>query len=201
MTNQNWQASVICDHDRCDWFKLQKRYWAEDGEPTTILIRTDEHPQALLDRRDLGFQGYALDGNKCDDHRRWWDVYPVKAHFHQVNGQGYVDKSIYAFATHDTRNQQKRWFLALFEEGFRLQLLDVNGEIPETAQWQVESCGTAFSPGEVAGAAFVIPVAAASAAVTGGLAGAAVGGAWVTTAAVTGAAVGGGSTADRKSVV
>lgn len=164
--------------------------------PNTVLIRTDAHPQSLLDSRDLAFQGGALDGGKCYDNHRWWDIFFISGNTKQGN-HAKMETTIYAFATYESRNMQRRQFLSVVngQKQVGLESLDADDELPERAQWAVNGCGTAFSPGQVRDAALVVPVAVAAGAVTGGYGGAALGGAYVATVTTVGAVTAGAAAA------
>lgn len=126
-------------------FKLQ---WCERGEndvAKTILIRTDQHPQSLLDRADLCFQGGTLDGGKCYKKRRWWRVIYV-----QLEG----DRSpVVAF-----KSYQNSELLAATPDGAGVELISVPDlpvdQIPRRALWKLGVVEHSLSPSQVAALCF-----------------------------------------------
>jgi len=73
-SNDDWEAGSTCESGRCDWLKLHIAEQTSKGVVTVTTIRTDWHPQSLLDKRDLAFQGSAFDTGKFSDKNRWWGV-------------------------------------------------------------------------------------------------------------------------------
>lgn len=142
-------------------FKLQ---WCERGEndvAKTILIRTDQHPQSLLDSADLCFQGAALDGNKCWEQRRWWRVLYL-----QLEGD---HSPVVAF-----KSFQNGELLAATPDGTGVELIggpdnQPVAQIPARALWRLSVVEHALSPAQVASLCFA-PFVAAAAAVGGGAA-------------------------------
>jgi len=124
-----------------------------DGRPETVVIRTDMHPQSLLDRRgsNLFFTGRAMDPWKCNVPERWFDVEYHGLFTHDKHGfftqepQPLEDSSdplqqnVYAlvlqvsFKAHGSNNY-------LVSEGNEVKLVAVDrssGPIPLNAKWFV----------------------------------------------------------------
>lgn len=183
--DKHWKASFKCQNGRCNWFKLQKKEWNDDGFPTVALIRTDWHPQSLLDAGSLDFEGSAMRRRKTYISSRWWN--PLLLNVHQDDSSN-PNMGIFAWRVHDTRFDDEPKFLA--GDGNSVYLLGVkkNDTIPQNAQWAVSVIGRAFSPGEAAAIALTAPLAA-GAAVSGGIVAAGLGAGWVTAMGATTAGV------------
>ena len=69
---EDWKANTIGnEHAGEPDVKCKVQCCEKTGKfASTVMIRTDCHPQKLLDANDLAYQGDALDSNKCDDKNR-----------------------------------------------------------------------------------------------------------------------------------
>ncbi|KAL3942948.1 MAG: hypothetical protein SGBAC_002937 [Bacillariaceae sp.] len=154
-------------------FKLQWCKRTDKGKVTCTLIRTDTHPQSLLDVSNLHFEGGALNPRKCEDRKRWWDV------IHIIEGQDKTFKYSIALKSVATGKY-------LVDDGKKLTLSHLNdssSDFPDMFKWELYQNGrSAASPAQVQ-TMVSAPAIVISHAVGGGAAGAAVGG-------VAGAAVG-----------
>jgi len=166
-------------------FKFQWCKRGDNGIPSCTLIRTDTHPQSLLDVTDLYFEGGALDFSKCDNQNRWWDIIPMM-----------IEKR-------DDEPEQLNYIIALrsattgkylVDSGNNLTLRDLDKgtdmkNVPDMFKWELFVSGRALSPGQVTGIAFA-PVVIAIGAATGGAAFLAFGaGIGIAAAGTTGAAI------------
>merc|ERR1712217_54901 len=193
VSRRKWKADFKCLDGRCNWFKLQKKEWNAAGFPTVVLIRTDWHPQSLLDYRSLDFEGSAWDSRKSYKSSRWWNPLLLGVH---TDKDAHPNMAEFAFRVHKTRNWDHPRFLAGDGKRVYLARVKANETIPPEAIWMVSAIGSSFSPGEVAAMAFAAPVGIVAAAVTGGVAAAGVAGitaGWVATAAVTAGVAAGGA--------
>jgi len=176
--NGDWKADTVgYQHagERDVKFKVQ---WSEKtGEfASTVMIRTDSHPQSLLDASDLAYQGGALDSRKCYDKNRWWKLTYLEL------SETKVTVMFESFT--------KGKYLAETIDGTGVELLQIDknlpiNEIPGRAKWDLAIGGSAFTPGEAAriiiGAPFAAAVGAIAAAGSMGTLGAVLIGAGATT--------------------
>ena len=124
-------------------FKLQWSKRNNDGIVTTTMIRTDCHPQSLLDCRDLCFQGGALDSNKCYDQHRWWDVVLLNL---KPDGEKSI-RFVVALKSATTNE-----FLGASDYGVHLKSFTNDtplDDIPSNYRWEIYVSGRALSPGQV----------------------------------------------------
>ena len=146
-------------------FKVQWCERTEDKIVTVVMIRTDRHPQSLLDVRDLKYQGGALDGKKCHDKNRWWKLTWLEV------GEGGVTTVLFQSF------EEKGKYLVETEDGSGVELMHIDDDthlesIPQRAKWELTIGGRALSPGQAA-ALGLLPLAAVVGAITGGSAAAA----------------------------
>lgn len=163
-------AGTTCGEDKIGtsdaYFKVQWCERSNNDIATTVLIRTDCHPQSLLDVRDLKYQGGAFDGSKCDDKNRWWRV----RYLALEGGSGEKDVVPVVMFQSWTQNT----YLAE-KAGGGIECIKLSDDIlltdlPDCAKWKLTIGGSAFSPGQVTCFALLTPLAALAAAVTGGVA-------------------------------
>lgn len=145
--DNKWKASFKCQSGRCNWFKMQKKEENADGFPTVAVIRTDWHPQSLLDADTMAFEGGAWDGGKCYKSSRWWN--PLLLEVHEDKNHR-ANMAIFAFRVHDSRSDDEPRFLASDGNSVDLMKVKKDDAIPEEARWAMSVIGSAFSPGEVA---------------------------------------------------
>jgi len=177
-TNGDWKADTVGDQhagERDVKFKVQ---WSEKtGEfASTVMIRTDSHPQSLLDASDLAYQGGALDSRKCYDKNRWWKLTYVELSETKV--------------TVMFKSFTKEKYLAETMDGTGVELIQIDENLPiqevtGRAKWDLAIGGSAFTPGQAAavgvGAPFAALVGAIATAGSMGTLGAALVGAGATT--------------------
>ena len=173
----NWRCDCREDYqDNTDFkFKLQ---WCErsDKIATCVMIRTDKHPQSLLDptskatRGDcaLWFEGSALDGDKCYQKSRWWDILYISAE----NKENAVDVTVafknrvYGLFLSDTLGPDPA--LEKFADNTLLT------DLPERIKWRLRVVDHALSPKQV-GLICATPFVAVAGALSGGAAAASIG--------------------------
>jgi len=187
--DSNWKGSSKCENDRCDWFKLQYSALASNGVVKWTTIRTDWHPQSLLDRRDLYFQGGAWDGGKFWNRNRWWGVVWGNTTWNKDRkGWSPSDRQL-AFYTYDSRHHYNLEFLAMRNDGsVYLHSYPRSADalhLPRNAVWHVTVAGSAWSVKETLWATLGAPLVVAAGVVTGGAAWAGIGALAGSTAAAT----------------
>lgn len=156
----DWSGGLSDSNGINGSFKLQWCKRGNNGVVTSILIRTDCHPQSLLDVRTLQFEGGTWDSNKCYKEERWWDIVPMN-----IVGEEHDIRFIVALKSASTGEY-------LVDDGNKLTLnkLDKSANIekvPDMFKWEVSVSGRALSPGQVSMIAFS-PVVVAAGAVSGG---------------------------------
>ena len=107
------------------------------------MIRTDCHPNSLLDATDLAYQGGALHSKKCYDKNRWWKLHYLEVSDTQVTVM---------FETY-----RKGKYLAEKVDKTGVELIELEKDwndkiiaIP-TDKWHSSIVGRALTPGQVAG--------------------------------------------------
>lgn len=163
--NNSWHASFDCQSDRCNWFKIQKKETNDKGEPTIVLIRTDWHPQSLLDYRSLAFEGSALDSGKAYQSSRWWEPFLIAAH--PDSNLRRVNMAIYAFRVYDSAPNVDM-FLAGDGNRVFLKSFSKTENLTADVMWGMSIIGSAMSPFNVASTFAVMPVAMTAGFLTGG---------------------------------
>jgi len=164
-------AGTTCGEDKIGtrdaYFKVQ---WCERSSKdiaTTVMIRTDCHPQSLLDVRDLKYQGGAFDGGKCNDKNRWWKVIYVEL----KSGEGEKDVVPVVMFKSWTKNT----YLAETKGKRGIECLTLSddvsvSDVPDCAKWKLTIGGSAWSPGQAAAFGIAVPLVTLAAAVSGGAA-------------------------------
>ena len=158
----HWRAGTIGEEHTGERHVKYKVQWCEKlGDfAKTVLIRTDKHPQKLLDAPNLDFQGgIAYDGKK-NDKARWWKV-------------TYIEVSENS-ATVLFQSYTKGGYLAEKLDGSGVELIEIDGDtltqdIPTRAKWELTIGGHALTPGEVVFVS-ISPLIFALGAITGGAA-------------------------------
>ena len=158
----HWRAGTIGEEHAGERHVKYKVQWCEKlGDfAKTVLIRTDKHPQKLLDATNLDFQGgIAYDGKK-NDKARWWKV-------------TYIEVSENS-ATVLFQSYRSGAYLAEKDDRSGVELIEIDGDtltqdIPTRAQWGLTIGGHALTPGEVVFVS-VAPLIFAMGAITGGAA-------------------------------
>lgn len=168
--SDSWKASTASDDYAKKQIALFKVQWCEKPGKyaSAVMIRTDCHPQSLLDASDLAFQGSALDSTKCYDKYRWWKVHYLKLDQTKVTVlfESYERKGQYLAESRSERDVDghvHRW-----DYGVELIELGTDPEdkdIPGRAKWGLSIAGRSLSIGETT----AISVAAPFAALVGGL--------------------------------
>ena len=159
--NNDWKADTISNEhagERDVKFKVQ---WCEKiGKfATTVMIRTDCHPQSLLDASDLAYQGGALDSKKCHDKNRWW-----KLHYLQV-----LETQVTVMFESYTKGK----YLAETVDGIGVELIQIDANLPldevtGRAKWDLSIGGRALTPGQAAGVGWgVAPFTAVGGSISG----------------------------------
>lgn len=140
---------------KVQWVEKVIGKWAK-----TVMIRTDRHPQALLDARNLKFHGSALDFTKCKKTDRWWRLYYISSTETNVTVmiESYTKTGFYLAETIDRTGVE----LIQLDKSART---DFNKQ-PLRAKWGLAIAGGAFSPGQVAGITVLAPFAAVLGALT-----------------------------------
>jgi len=164
-------AATTCGEDkegtRDAYFKVQ---WCERGSKdiaTTVMIRTDCHPQSLLDVRDLKYQGGAFDATKCNDKNRWWKVIYVEL----KPGKG--EKDVVPVVMFKSWTENKYLAETEGKKGIECLTLDDTvsvSDVPDRCKWKLTVGGSAWSPGQAATFGIAVPLVALAAAVSGGTA-------------------------------
>lgn len=171
--SHDWKATSSCNFGRCDWFKLQGKLWNADGKlPTTVLIRSDWHPQPLLDDK-LNFEGGALEFGKEDDQSRWWDLIPISVDLERAeSSELFAVAAVYAFATRSSKGADERQYLAMDGDDIILKPLPEDRVLEDLqVQWHIQKIGSALTFQEALTLGLVLPATVATAAVTGGIGG------------------------------
>ena len=162
----DWEATTTDEEKAGNRDALFKVQWCErinDKIVTTVLIRTDCHPQSLLDVRNLKYQGGALDGGKCYDKHRWW-----KLTWLEVAERGAPTVLFQSFT-----NTGK--YLVEKENNCGVELMEISGDtpmenIPDRAKWELTIGGRALSPGQATSLCLTLPVATVLGIISGGAA-------------------------------
>lgn len=162
---RSWTAITTSENEAGNQdakFKVQWCKRTSHGIATTVLIRTDKHPQALLDARDLRYQGWALDSQKCYNKNRWW-----KLTWLEVARDGKPTVLI--------RSYTKGTYLAEKKYGAGVELISLREDaslkdLPDKAKWELTIGGRALSPRQATLLGVGIPVAAVAGTFTGGAA-------------------------------
>lgn len=139
----SWEATISSADEIRKQAGLFKVQWCEqicDKIAKTVMIRTDLHPQSLLDVRDLCFQGWALDSQKCYDHNRWWKLIWLEI------AEAGVTTVLFQSYTRGTYLAEKRGSaeMEVIHLGGNVSLRDV----PPRAKWKLTIGGRAFKPGQ-----------------------------------------------------
>jgi len=196
-SDDHWKAGSKCESGRCDWFKLEVAGLSSNGLVRWTTIRTDWHPQSLLDKRNLHFQGGAWDGYKFYDQNRWWGV--VWGERKVENQQSHqhdwvVEDAQIAFFTYHSRNDANLEFLAMRDDGsvyLEPYPRDASPtDLPKRALWSVSIAGSAWSPKGVLTLTVWVPLTIAAGVATGGIAWMGVAGAAAATGVQAGIIVG-----------
>jgi len=162
-------ACTTCDESKSGEqsarFKVQWCERSNQGVATTVMIRTDCHPQSLLDVRDLKFQGGALDGTKCDDRNRWWTI-----HYLELE-PGAEEKDVIPVVMFQSKTEST--YLAE-KDGGGVECIALKddtpiADLPDSVKWKLTVGGKAWTPGMVATVAIGTPLAVVAAAVSGGI--------------------------------
>lgn len=160
----SWKADTVGDDHANDRDVLMKGQWREKAGKVVkvVMIRTDAHPQSLLDASDLAYQGGAADANKCYEKNRWWKV-------------AFADLSETDVTVMFESYTKQGMYLAETVDGGKVELMPIAGtlpvsEAPKRAKWDLTIAGRAFTPRE----ATAIIIGTPFAAVVAGLGGAGV---------------------------
>ena len=153
-----WKADTVDDQHAGEQDVKFKVQWSEKtGEfASTVMIRTDSHPQSLLDASNLDYQGGALDSRKCDDKNRWWKLTYVEL------SETKVTVMFESFT--------KGKYLAETIDGTGVELIQIDKNLPieeatGRAKWDLAIGGRAPTPGQAASITIRVPFAAAVAAI------------------------------------
>lgn len=184
---KNWAATTRNDQDdkQSNRFKLEVYDKKNDettgrhpnGIPKTILIRTDQHPQSLLDT-DLKFTGSWHDGTKTNDRKRHWVPHFFVDDFIEGSPDDDNDNGRYVVSmAFSSRNNPHIFLGADLDNPGRVILVDTSQDpdtIPNNCRWEVIFNNTFWAWGKgtvgiVAGGVGAVALVAA----TGGLAAAA----------------------------
>lgn len=150
----SWEATTSSADKTGEQAGLFKVQWCEqisDKIAKTVLIRTDFHPQSLLDVRDLYYQGRALETQKCYDHNRWWKLIWLEV------AEGGVTTVLFQSYTRGT-------YLAEKEGSAGVEVIQLSDniklkDIPDRAKWNLTIGGRAFRPGQEDVVCLSVPVA------------------------------------------
>ncbi|KAJ8050476.1 hypothetical protein HOLleu_03696 [Holothuria leucospilota] len=161
--DSSWEATISSADKTGEQAGLFKVQWCEqisDKIAKTVLIRTDVHPQSLLDVRDLCYQGRALSLKKCYNHNRWW-----KLIWFEVAEES-VTTVLFQSYTRGT-------YLAEKEDNTGVEVIQLSDninlqDIPDRAKWKLSIGGRAFKPGQVDVVRLSVPVATVMSAFTDG---------------------------------
>ncbi|KAJ8050474.1 Interferon-induced very large GTPase 1 [Holothuria leucospilota] len=159
----SWEATTSSADKTGEQAGLFKVQWCEqisDKIAKTVLIRTDFHPQSLLDVRDLYYQGRALETQKCYDHNRWWKLIWLEI------AEGGVTTVLFQSYTRGT-------YLAEKEGSAGVEVIQLSDniklkDIPDRAKWNLTIGGRAFRPGQEDVVCLSVPVATVRSAFTDG---------------------------------
>lgn len=155
----NWKPGTRAgEKERHELFKLE---WKEKvgNIATEVMIRTDKHPQKLLDASTMHFEGGSVDPGKKDKPQRWW----------KLNYLNVTESEVTVLIQSHTSG------LYLAENIGGVELINIDGKTrtdentPDRAKWALTIGGSGLSPGEVAFIC-ITPLVLALGAVTSGAA-------------------------------
>jgi len=155
--DDHWTPGTRDMTNRHELFKVE---WKEKvGDMATlVMIRTDKHPQKLLDAGTMKFEGNACDGKKKHKPERWWKLNYLNVTESEVT---------VLIQSHSGK------YLAEISPREGVELISIDGNTrtdentPTRAKWGLTIGGSGFSPGQVA-TLCLMPLAVALGAVTGG---------------------------------
>ena len=158
---EDWKANTIGnEHAGEQDVKFKVQCCEKTGKfASTVMIRTDCHPQKLLDANDLAYQGDALDSNKRNDKNRWWKLHYLEVSETKVTVmfESYSKENLYLAETDD----KKVTLIPMDNSQFQSHKNSPNGR----AQWDLAIGGRALTTGQVAGVIVGAPLAAAGIAI------------------------------------
>lgn len=159
----DWSAGmseVPKDMDQAHKFKVQYTEKSENGVIKTVLIRTDCHPQSLLDGAvsPLAYEGGALDMHKTHVQSRWWDLIYLDS----------AENAVHVML----RNRHNHKYLA--EADSKPALVDLEpgmalSQVPKSAMWEIRITGRALTPWETACFVVTAPLKVALGTATAGV--------------------------------